>query len=62
VEGILMHEMAHAILMQMGDHEHSEREADETAEEVFGKRISYDREDVQTTGTGIHPRPLHLEQ
>jgi hypothetical protein len=62
VEGILMHEMAHAILMQMGDYDHSERAADEMAEEVFGQRINYDKEDVQTTGKGTHPRPAHLEQ
>lgn len=62
VEGILMHELAHALLMQHGDEDHSEQDADDVAEEVFGRRISYDKNDVQTVGKGRYPRPEHLEQ
>lgn len=59
---ILMHELAHAVLIQAGDEDHSEQDADDVAEELFGHRISYDREDVQTLGRGKYPRPEHLEQ
>lgn len=58
---ILMHELAHAVLMQSGDEDHSEQDADDVAEELFGHRISYDKDDVQTLGRGRHPRPEYLE-
>lgn len=60
-EGILMHELAHVALLQAGNEEHSERDADDFAEVLWGKRIAYDNEDVQTTGPGTSPRPVRLD-
>lgn len=47
-QGILCHELAHAILLHLGEDTHTERDADACAERVFGVRIFYDDEDVQT--------------
>jgi hypothetical protein len=58
---ILMHELAHALLIQAGDEDHSEQDADDVAEELFGHRISYDKDDVQTLKKGTYPRPRHLK-
>jgi hypothetical protein len=57
-----MHELAHAVLSQAGEEDHSEQDADDLAEELFGHRISYDKDDVQTLGKGRYPRPDWLEQ
>lgn len=60
VEGLLYHELGHAILMDMGDYTHSERSADLVAEECFDVEIYYDEIGVQTTLGGRRPRPSHL--
>jgi hypothetical protein len=45
--------------------EHTERDADEVAEELFGSPLFYDDEDVQTTDQSApgarHPRPAYLD-
>lgn len=65
VEGLLRHELAHAVLLHGGDMEHTERDADEVAEELFGSPLFYDDEDVQTTDQSApgarHPRPAYLD-
>jgi len=60
IDGILRHELGHAVYMLGGDRTHSEREADKMAERLFGGIIRYDEFDVQTTGHGITPRPRRL--
>ncbi len=60
VRGLLYHEIGHVLLMQQGDYDHSEEYADYIAELCFQTPISYDTEDVQTTGNGTRPRPRHL--
>lgn len=60
IEGLLRHELGHVLLMQVGDYDHSEREADLVAEQFLGKFIYYDDEDVQTVALGTRPRPSHL--
>ena len=60
IEGVLRHELAHAVFFALGEPRHSEREADQLAAALFGGLIRYDRDDVQTTGVGRHPRPAHL--
>lgn len=60
VEGVLAHELGHAILFLAGRPDHTERAADEAAEAYLGVRIAYDDEDVQTTGPGERPRPARL--
>lgn len=61
---LLAHELAHALLLAEGDEDHSEREADQRAEEVFGRAIYYDAQDVQTWNGRVkgarRPRPRHL--
>ena len=65
VEGLLRHELAHAVLLHGGDMEHTERDADEVAEELFGSPLFYDDEDVQTTDQSApgarRPRPAYLD-
>lgn len=65
VEGILRHELAHAVLLHGGDTEHAERDADEVAEALFGSPIFYDEDDVQTTDPSApgarRPRPEYLD-
>lgn len=65
LQGILCHELAHAILLHDGDDTHTERDADTCAEQVFGVRIFYDFEDVQTCDLRApgarRPRPRHLD-
>lgn len=58
--GVLAHELAHVSLLQHGNEDHSEREADAHAKRLFGFTISYDSDDIQTTGPGIAPRPAYL--
>jgi len=62
VQGLLRHELAHALLMQNGDYDHSERYADEIAECFCGSPIYYDIDDVQCISGGIRPRPHYLPQ
>ena len=65
VDGILRHELAHAVLLHGGDTEHTERDADEVAESLFGSPIFYDEDDVQTTDPSApgarRPRPEYLD-
>lgn len=61
VDGILMHELAHCWCIQHGHEEHTERECDDVARELFGEVIRYDDDDVQTTGDGVTPRPAYLK-
>lgn len=58
--GVLAHELGHVYLLQRGVEEHTERQADEIAECLFGFTIKYDGEDVQTAGEGKSPRPKYL--
>lgn len=60
--GVLAHELGHAYLLQSGAEEHSERDADDAAELLFGHVIRYDADEVQTWGSGRSPRPAHLPQ
>jgi hypothetical protein len=60
IEGIIAHELGHAVAFHRGADRHSEREADRIAEELLGIRIGYDRDDVQTTRGGVRPRPSRL--
>jgi len=61
IDGVLMHELGHVILIQHGYPEHTERECDACAEGAFNTTICYDADDVQTTGLGVHPRPAYLD-
>lgn len=61
IEGLMAHEFGHAVLMLLGDFEHTERDADNAAEQVFGLRIFYDEDDVQSTRYGRRPRPAYLD-
>ncbi len=65
VEGLLRHELAHAVLLHGGDLEHTERDADEVAEALFGSPLYYDEDDVQTTDPSApgarRPRPAYLD-
>lgn len=58
--GLLSHELGHAVLIYLGYPKHSERDADEAARLLFGKRVRYDKIDVQTWGPGKKLRPAHL--
>ena len=60
VLGVLAHEWGHALAFLAGVPGHSERDADTLAESVFGVRIAYDKDDVQTVGAGTRPRPSRL--
>ena len=60
VLGVLAHEWGHALAVLAGMPEHAERDADTLAERVFGVRIAYDTDDVQTVGVGTRPRPSRL--
>lgn len=61
-EGVLAHEFGHVYLWETDSADHSERDADTAAEAIFKLKISYDGNDVQTTGRGVRPRPAHLDQ
>lgn len=60
VRGVLMHEFGHAAFFLMGEPEHSEREADKLARAIFGIRIGYDEDDVQSIEPGLPARPRYL--
>ena len=62
VRGLLYHEIGHALLMQQGDYDHPEDDADYVAELCFQTPIYYDKDDIQTVGGGTRPRPKHLPQ
>ena len=59
-QALLRHELGHAILMALDREDHSEVDADLTAEVCFGDKIYYDDEDVQTLENGRYPRPSYL--
>lgn len=59
-DGLIRHELAHAILLHNGVAKHSEQDCDDMAERVWGGKIRYDADDVQTTGRGNWPRPCYL--
>lgn len=65
IEGLICHELAHAILLHHGYEEHTERDADACAEQVFDVCIYYDVDDVQTTDAfaphARRPRPPYLD-
>ena len=65
IEGLLRHELAHAVLLHTGDLEHTERDADDVAEALFSSPLYYDEEDVQTTDPSApgarRPRPFYLD-
>ena len=56
IEGLILHELGHLV-----DPLASEQEADDWAEIATGLRVSYDRDGIQTTGRGRHPRPKGLK-
>jgi hypothetical protein len=59
--GVLRHEIAHAVLMIDGDLDHSEIEADIFAEDIYGTRIWYNQDKIQTILPSRHPiRPDDL--
>lgn len=63
VSALLMHELAHAVLLAVGLPRHTERECDKMAEAVYAAPIYYDPDlYVQTLDPvgGIRPRPAHL--
>ena len=62
IEGVLAHELGHAINFYLGNYRHSECAADDMAERIFGKTIFYDRDTVQSTAHGMSPRPHFLPQ
>lgn len=60
IQGVLMHEFGHALAFACGHDHHGERDADEIAETLFGCRIYYDDDLIQSTRSGARPRPRHL--
>jgi len=56
---LLMHEIAHVLYMSLNQ-SHTERETDLLAESVFGVKIYYDDNLVQTISGGTRPRPKEL--
>jgi len=62
IHALLRHELAHAILLYCGHDGHSERDADELAEAVWGDQLRYDHRNVQTLAPGKWPRPRHLHR
>lgn len=61
IQAVLAHELGHVVLLAEGNEHHTERDADRVAEQMFGLRICYDDEDIQTTGPGVRPRPSYLD-
>lgn len=58
---VMRHEIAHCLLGE-DDPEHSEQEADDLVEVLFGHKIFYDSEKVQTLLPETYPRPKELHQ
>lgn len=61
VIGLIRHELGHVADIFLGSRG-SEQRADDIAEYVTGKRIFYDRYDVQTISKGRYPRPKYLHR
>ena len=63
ISGLLRHEFAHGLLLLAGL-DHSERDADRVAADVFGLPVWYDADDVQTVNPKApgarRPRPAYL--
>ena len=57
---IMRHELGHCLLSENPDH--SEQEADDIVETLFGHRIYYDNENIQTIIPANWPRPLEIHQ
>jgi hypothetical protein len=62
IQAIMRHEMSHALHMFQNNHDHSEQQTDDLAEQIWGDRIYYDDEDLQTLEYGKYPRPSYLHQ
>lgn len=62
IQGVLRHEFGHAVYFFEGYEDHSERQADELAEVLFGDLIYYDSDLVQTINprNAVRPRPRSL--
>ena len=60
IRAIMRHEVAHAFHFLTGHHEHTEQETDDLAEQIWGDRIYYDDDDIQTLNHGQYPRPTYL--
>jgi hypothetical protein len=60
IEGVIRHELGHALAFHAGVPGHAERDADDLARRTLGATIRYDADEVQTTGAGVTPRPAHL--
>lgn len=62
-DALIRHELGHALLQSAGL-DHSERECDAVAERIFGDKIYYDSDDVQTLNSRVagatRPRPSYL--
>lgn len=62
-DALIRHELSHALMQTLGI-DHTERECDELAERVFGDKIYYDKDDVQTLDPDApgarRPRPAYL--
>jgi len=64
----MMHELGHAFWVDCHREQHSEQDADNAAEVMFGKKVYYDDMDVQTSKAiknGVknqYPRPSHLRR
>lgn len=59
VRALLAHELGHAADLRRHE-DGSEQRADDLAEAALGRRVRYDRRDVQTFGPGAWPRPRRL--
>ena len=60
VSALLRHEIAHAVLLNLGADDHAERDADSMAEAIWKAPIYYDERDVETLEPGTRPRPGRL--
>ena len=61
IQAIMRHELAHAWFLNDGNEHHSERDTDQLAEDLWGDRLYYDEDDIQTLNSdGTHPRPSYL--
>ncbi len=61
VVGLVRHELGH-IADPWPTERDAEQRADDIAEFVTGVRVRYDRQLVQTVGTGTYPRPRRLHR
>lgn len=59
IDGVLAHEIGHALAFKADVLKHAETDADALADWGLGVRIGYDDADVQTTDPGV-PRPAYL--